>query len=178
MKTKLLRSLVVLLGMVCGTVFTGCSNDDDEIGANKAVAFNFVLRFEDATGAGEDQPNLINTTYSFVNHRGEEESNQFLDEFVENQEIKSQNYTTLPGEVEIVVTETLKPDVELTKSSYVLGLKWVLQATSYAEDGSVVDFKEYRDDTSFAVSAAALSRIYPKTTRLKFKVSKDGTVAM
>ena len=179
MKTKLFGALVVLLRVMSGVSFTGCSDDDDKPvdDSNEAVAFNFSLRFEDAEEA-EDQPDLITTTYSFVNHRGEVEEGVFSDEFVDEQTIKSQNYTTLPGEVEIVITETLNPEVELTKTAYSVGLKLALQATSYAKDDVVIDAKSKTVSGHLTVPVANLGKIYPKTTRLKFAVAKDGTVTM
>ena len=160
-------------------LFAGCSKDDGESvdDSSKAVAFNFSLRFEDAEEA-MDQPELITTTYSYVNYKGEEEGGTFNDEFMEDLTIESQKYTTLPSEVEIVITETLKPDVELTKSSYSVGLKLALQAASYTKDELVVDAKDKTVDEHLTVPAANLGKIYPRTTRLKFTVAKDGTIAI
>lgn len=160
-------------------LFAGCSKDNDESvdDSNKAVAFSFSLRFEDAEGA-VDQPDLITTAYSYVNYQGNKESDFFTDEFLEDLTVTSQKYTSLPGEVEIVITETLNPEVELTQESYKVGLSLQLHAVSYAADDAVVDFGDKAMNWSMAVPASNLSKLYPKTIRLKFTVAKDGKITI
>lgn len=177
---KMSAMLTMMALAILSLTLTACGDDNDDETADeltKAVAYQFALSFADVD-MESDQADLITTTYSFINHRGEEEGGEFCDQFVDNMTIKSQKYTTLPGEVEIVVTETLNPDVELTKDKYTVGLKLALAVNSSNKNGDVVDMASTASGSGLTIPAANLSKIYPKTHHLKFTVDRNGKITI
>lgn len=180
---KTIKKMSAVLTMIALAIlsftFTACGDDNDEPidESAKAVAYRFNLRLADVN-PDSDQADLITTTYSYVNPQGEKVEEEFTDQFLENVTVKSQNYTTLPGEVEITVTETLNSDVELTKEKYNVGLKMDLAVSSLTKNDAVIDMASTSFGSGLTVPAANLSKLYPKTHRFKIAVDKDGKVTI
>lgn len=172
-----MKKLLLMLAVITSaTMFTACSDKSDEPVDTQAEFYKFSLRFAD-TDLDSDQAEIITTTYSYEDNNGNTIEGEFLDHILDEHTIQSLAYTKIPGELEIVITQTLNPDVELTKDVYHVGLTYELSVKSYAKDqDAILDMEKFGVEDESSIKAEKLSSAYPMTTRLRISVSKNGEI--
>ncbi len=116
MKKILMTLAAVLCCAMTTTVFTACSSDDDssknDAEASTPVTGVMMCYFEPS----EDELTLFDVTVEYTDASGKQQT-----ETITGAWKKTITYTTLPVNVSMVVKQSLKPNVEMTKDSYKLG---------------------------------------------------------
>ena len=160
------------------TVFTSCSKDDDSPTDKEKVTYTFKLTVKAGTGA-DDQQDIVNTVMTFPGRNGETWTKEFS-EFLEDMTVQpGMDYEDLPAECTITIDESLRSDADITqKEEYIVGLHYILEVTSHDANGGVIDYKGKEEDPHNKVPAANLTKLYPKSTTLKFTVDKSGKITL
>lgn len=178
---KMRKTIMMLAAVLCcamiSTVFTACGSDDGDSPAdNRATTYTFKLTVKAGTGA-DDQQDIVKTVVTMPKTNGETETQEFS-EFIEEMSVQpAVNFNNLPGECSITISESLLPDADITqKEKYGVGLHYKLEVISYDANGGVIDYKVKEEDSHMIVPAANLTKLYPKSTTLKFTVDKSGKI--
>ena len=155
-----------------------CSSDDDENtqidDSPKVVGYLFELAFSRIEG--NDNADLIKTTYSFVNPQGKEEIGTFKEKVITSDKISSQLFTKLPATLTVKVKEDLIPDIQYTKEQYKLGSSISFAIRSLAEDQSLIDYKAVENESNFMLPVANLLKMYPDSIIFSYQIDEKGII--
>lgn len=150
--------------------------DDDDNNVLKAGGYRFVLSFQPT---GTDNAKVIKTSYEFIDYQGNTVSEKFKE--AQSSTIESQPYTKLPATLKVVVTEELKPDVELSQETYKVGAEITFSIIGFSEgspygEEQIIDSKRVISSSKMTVAAADLEKIYPQTKTFSYFIDEEGNI--
>lgn len=131
-KKMSLRAMMLALAAVLVAAFASCSKsdgdkEDEDIPAAKATV---TYEFEPCA----DELEFFDMTAQYLDGSGTMQT-----ETITGKWKKEITYTTLPAKVKIIISHAIKPNVELTKETYLFDYKYTRDIKAYSANGVLLD---------------------------------------
>ena len=163
-KNKLQRILYVFMAIIAISLTTGCSNDDENEGGSekkvvKSASYTISLTYP------EDQLSLFDMKVEYTTPSGEKVSEPITGTWS-----KTLEFNSFPSTSSIVVTQTLKEGVTLTKETYKLGCEMNRDVKVLYSDGSKSQYDLSGKSFTLTVGADKIGQ-YAEAEKTVFKTS-------
>lgn len=154
----------------------GCSSDNDSpLNEDAPSSYYFELEITDT---GRDQAAMILTTIEYVDYKGNTVTDTYNDAGDESYLLTSHEYTKMPANCTVVITQSLRSGISYDKEIYALGLKAQLRVTSLNLAGNIIASRLSEFETSQNIKTENLGKAFPKTEKFTFSVGKDGSITL
>lgn len=162
-KSKLQSLLYVFMAIIAISLATSCSNDDEEGGGDKkavkSATYSISLTYPD------DHLSLFDIKAEYTTPSGEKVS-----ESITGIWSKTIEFNSFPSTSSIVVTQTLKEGISLTKESYRLGCEMNREVKVFYSDGSTSLYDSSGKSYAMTVGADKIGQ-YAEAEKEDFKTS-------
>ena len=168
----------VLGTLMAAALFVSCENKQNPNQDSKpAVKGTYELHLYVSEQA-VDQQEVVKTVVTYPNNQGVSEEAEFS-AFSEDLLLVPLLPFDIPHKETVTITQTLIPDVELTKDKYELGLSYSLTVKSVDDDDKVYDAKTLeKKDVHYSVRKENMAGAFPLTISLEISVDASGKVSI
>ena len=168
------KFFALVLGTIAAAMFVSCTdnskqNVSQDVNTDPAVKGTYELTLVVSQNA-VDQKDVIKTVVTAAGKDYEFTSD--MEKFT----LKPETEFAIPHEETIIVTQTLKDGVSLTKDNYLLGLVYSLSVSSLNAKGGSAYSDKLEKDTYSSIKKEKLDGNYRTVYNFSFAINADGEI--